>query len=238
MSKFEKVIKKEWKELFDKNNVSDCIPYLKTAQNRIVYAIYDLNAYYYVKEEWKKRQIEMNEILKEKGKITDSFLSESRIMYCGTEMDYVDYLNKINFTFFNSLHSFFDVFGKFLFKTLLPASRASDNYLFDVINELKKHTNYANIIKKIEQYTKKDDFKYIYDLNNTNKHIQDIPIDSIFFINDGSLNAEIKEFKKHIAHPEENMINKLDDVLELVVEFYNDLIKEVIDYLNNIENPM
>lgn len=228
---FEASIKKEWISLFNKNNISDCMPYLEAVQNRVVYAIYDLNAYYYAKDEWLKRQREMTSVLKEQKRITDSFLFESRIKYCGTEMEYSQYLNKIVFTFFSSMHSFFDIYGKFLLKALLPTQADSNVYFYDVLNKLKDNPKYESIVKIASGYIKDDRYKYIYDLNNINKHNQDILVDSTFFINDGSMEAEIQEFKKRDFHSTENMIQKLEDILEFIVDFYDSVTEEVIKYL-------
>lgn len=231
---FKPSISKEWKELFNKKNISDCVPFLQAAQNRICYSIYDLFAYDYANDEWKKRQMQMTDLLIEKGSVTEKFFNNSRIIYCGNEMEYNFFYNKINFSFFNALHSFFDVYGKFLLKALLPTYRVPTIYFFGVVNKLDEYNEYNEIVKKIRLYTESPKFDYVYDLNNFNKHNQDIAIESILFINDGSTEADIQGFKqKNNTHQKENMSNKLEETEKFVIDFYNEITEEVIRYLRN-----
>ncbi|WP_238907560.1 hypothetical protein [Clostridium sp. YIM B02506] len=226
---FKSDIPQEWKEIFKNEGKSDCLSYLESAINRIIYAIHDLFAYDYAKDEWGKRQLKMGEILREKGSVSDKFFLESRILYCGYEMPYNSFLAKINFTFFSSLHSFFDIYGKFLLNIFELDIRNDNIYLIDVVREMEKCSKYKNIAKKIRDYTRKNEYKYIYDLNNSNKHNKDVSVKSILFIDDGTIDAEIESFKqKKKTHPTENMVLKLEDITAFVIDFYDKVTEEVV----------
>jgi hypothetical protein len=231
MSDFTSKILPEWEKALQRHNATDALDYLKYSQEKIVFSILDLNAFYYVLNQNKKAYEKWNNKLMQEGKI--SHFPNDMIDYFSTSVPSHILLNKINTNYFNSMHSFFDNYAQFLFRCLFPTERIPNRlYFYNILEKIRKEPSLNTILTTIENYTVKDAFTYINDINNVNKHVGAISPEITVILNDGEQSVHIPEFDKDgKPHDETDMTKILEDAHELVIEFYKHVTDVVFNYL-------
>jgi hypothetical protein len=218
----------KWKEVLSKESI-DLIEY---AQQKIIFAILDLNAYYYAIGKIKESYTEWIKPLFEKGRVSN--FPDSNVEYCSTQVPSDVFFNKINFSFYSSIHSFFDNYGQFMCSCLFPARPESVKFYFnDVYKELGGNSTFLDIFNKVQEFKRKNIFQYITDIDNVNKHRYTVSPLVTTWLNDGEITTELPEFiKEKRRHNKTDMVDNYEDSLDLAIEFYNKVTPLIIQYLN------
>ncbi|WP_338786276.1 hypothetical protein [Metabacillus sp. FJAT-53654] len=209
--------------------VSEIITYLESAQQKILYAILDLNAFYYSLNGLGEAYSEWNRKLFSEGQVSGP--PECKLNYCSTSVPPEVLLSKISYTFFNSFHSFFDNYGHFLYACLYPEKEIPKRlYFYQVRNDLLGDIKYKTVTDAIEEYTSKPSFSYVNDIDNMNKHERLISPQANVSLNDGNVEIEMPGFiKGKETYDKEEMQNLFEDCYELCVGFYNKVTNKVFD---------
>lgn len=209
--------------------VNEILTYLESANQKILYAILDLNAFYYSLNGLGEAYKEWNRKLFSEGQVSGS--PECKLDYCSTPVTLNVLLSKISYTFFNSFHSFFDNYGHFLYSCLYPEKEIPKKlYFYHVRQELLKDSKYKAISDVIEQYTSKPSFSYVNDIDNLNKHERLISPQANVFLNDGSVEIEMPGFiKGKEVYDKEEAQNLFEECYDLCVNFYKEVTQKVFD---------
>ncbi|MGD6792525.1 hypothetical protein [Metabacillus indicus] len=227
---FSTEIHPECKSILTGRNALDGLDFLRSSQDKILYSILDLNAYYHVEKQNGESYSEWNSKLFEQGSISE--VPKTMVDYLSTEVPAHFILNKISYNFFNSSHSFFDNYGHFLHATLFPNTSIPERlYFHNVTDMISKKSLYHDISKAIAKYTSKSVYSHIKDIDNTNKHRMLISPESSLWLNDGQQEITIPSFTKgnKAPHVEKTMEDILEDCHQLCVDFYNEVTNRVFD---------
>ncbi|WNB93431.1 hypothetical protein [Bacillus sp. NEB1478] len=212
-----------------RQKVSEIISYLESAQQKILYAILDLNTFYYSLKEYREAYSDWNKKLFSEKKVSGP--PNFKVDYCSTHVPLEVLLSKISYTFFNSFHSFFDNYGHFLYACLYPDKEIPKRlYFYQVRNELLIDATYKSVSDAIEEYTIKPSFSYVNSIDNMNKHVRLISPQASVSLYDGTIEIVMPEFiKGKETYNEEEMQKLFEDCYELCVGFYNKVTSKVFD---------
>ncbi|MFF2287310.1 hypothetical protein [Peribacillus butanolivorans] len=212
-----------------KQKVSEIITYLESAQQKILYAILDLNSLHFTLNEFREAYSEWNRKLMSEKKVSGP--PDCKVDYCSTPVPPEELLSKISYTFFNSFHSFFDNYGHFLYACLYPEKEIPNRlYFYKVRNELLVDTKYQTVSDAIEEYTSKPSFSYVKDIDNMNKHERLISPQATVSLYDGTVEIVMPGFIKGKETYDDKEMQKLfEDCYELCVGFYTKVTSKVFD---------
>ncbi len=233
---FSTVLLPEWKEIAKTLNLGEALEYLNDSQDKIVFAILDINFFYYIIDKKKEAYQKWNEKLFENKQI--SWLPINNMKYCGQDIPFEILLNKISMNFFTSLHSFFDNYAHFLHLCLFPNEKIPERLNFyKMLNKISKNDKFAKIYNKMCLILEKEKyFKYIVDIDNINKHRSVVSPESTTWLNNGDIEIEMPGFtKKEAIYSKVRMVDALEDSLNLVNNFYKEITQEVFNYLEYIK---
>lgn len=232
---FSTEIKDEWKENIEKLGLNQALEYLKDSQDKILFAILDINSFYYVLDKKKEAYQEWNEKLFANKTISGGPIN--KIEYCNQHVPAEILLNKISMNFFTSLHSFFDNYAHFIHSCLFPNDDIPKRLYFGTIfSKISKINEFKNIYDNILEFKEEKYFDYIVNVDNVNKHRGIISPQSTIWLNDGTIDIEMPKFDKDgTLYSEEQMMNALEDSLNLVNNFYKAITKSVFEYLEDVK---
>jgi hypothetical protein len=225
---FSTKISDEWKDALKKRNALDAIDFLKSAQEKLLFSTLDINSYYHIRDSNKKAYDEWNKKLFEQGSISN--FPQTTIDYFSTQVPADFLLSKVSYNLFNSLHSFFDNYAHFLHRSLYPNETIPEKlYFFHVSKKISKDPIFQVVSVEINNYTGKTAFKYINNIDNTNKHRRLISPQTTMYLNDGEQKIVIPAFEKNGKNDEKEMEDILEDCYELCIDFYNEVTSKVFD---------
>lgn len=219
-------VSNEWKEVLSKTSLE----YLESVQQKILFSILDLNAYYHAMKKSKEAYQKWVKPLFENKPIYD--FPETIINYCSTDIPSTMFLRKINFSFYNSIHSFYDNYAQFICSCIFPLrAECTKFYLKNVYTELSKDVCYKAIYDKIGEFMKNKVYWYIIDMNDVNKHRYTISPLVTTWLNDGEITSQLPEFIKSKRHNETDMEDSYEDACDLNIKFYEEVTPLIIQYL-------
>jgi|GEM_PF-6284318 len=224
-------VREEWKQFFSQQ----ALAYLKSAQDKILYSILDINGFYSVQKAIDDSYKEWNRKLMKgglSGSVSD-VLPHDAVSYFGGDVPTELLLDKIHLNFFSTIHSFFDTYAQFLYRTLFPKDNVpSKLYFYNVKDKISSDSTMVSVEKAIEQYTSQSTYSYISDMDNTNKHSRHVSPETTIFLNDGEQQTDVPAFQKgKRSHDKQPMQDLLEDSTALVKGFFNDVTTEVLKYV-------
>ena len=225
----------EWEEIVMTLNLGDALEYYKDSQDKILFAILDINFFYYILDKEKEAYREWNDKLFENKSISN--FPANTIEFCGQYISSEILLNKICMNFFTSLHSFFDNYAHFLHLCLFPDEVIPKKLYFGtLLKKINQNNKFGNIYNKICGFKRNKYYNYIIDIDNINKHRSIVSPQSTIWLNDGAIEIEIPEFSKDGAnYSKEQMVNVFEDSLNMVNDFCKHVTREVFDYLEGVK---
>lgn len=217
--------------LNNSTHVKETLAFLNSAQNKITYAVLDLNSFYFVTGCLEKVYCEWHQKLLNKVRVSGKV--DTTINYLSTQVPGDVLLNKISYNFFNSFHSFFDTYAHFLHKSLFPDVEISQRLsFFQIRNQIKNDSSLNEISEIIEGYASTTAFKYLNAVDNTNKHRKLVLPEITISLNDGTLEMLIPQFNKGEKYKEKEIEGIIEDCYELCVNFYNKVTEKVFEVIS------
>ncbi|MFZ5945665.1 MAG: hypothetical protein ACOYVD_16345 [Bacillota bacterium] len=145
-------------------------------------------------------------------------------------------IEKIVFSFFNYLHSVYDISAHLINTALLTNEKKKiDKITFKTISEtIRNYSEYIDVKTLIDSTQANNPFSYIDDFNNINKHQYNMDLHVILDISYGEVETKIGGFeKKGTPHPEVNMKQHMVSCLSGTLFYIDNLLGSIINYLNN-----
>lgn len=237
---------KEYQDLLDKyltqdtlnalheNMLCDSLPFLESVFTKLKYAFVEINSVEFIIESLKEdRQNWFEELHKKK---TAGLPEVKSISYFGQNLDSNEAIEKLVFSFFQYLHSVYDISANLINTALLANQKKSINSISfkNILEILKEFPVYKDVKTLIDTTKASDSFKYIDDLNNINKHQYNMALHVMLDISDGEVETKIGSFeKKGTHHPEVGMTYHMENCLKDSVSYIDNLLGSIFTYLKN-----
>jgi len=217
-----------------KNMICDTIPFLESVFTKLEYALIELNSIDFVVNSLKQdRENWFQELHKNKS----AELPETKtISYFGHTLDTDEAVEKLVFSFFQYIHSVYDISSHLVNTALLANEKKKiDSVAFKTISEtIKNYPQYIEVKTLIDTTKANDSFKYIDDINNINKHQYNMGLHVMLNISYGEVETKIGRFeKKGTPHPEVNMKQHMENCLKGTLSYLDNLLGWILNYLNN-----
>jgi hypothetical protein len=154
--------------------------------------------------------------------------------YFSIKLDYKIIKQKLVYNFFHYLHGLFDTSAQFINKSLLAdkQKKIDDVSMKSIKKELSKFPEFVSIHNFIEETMNEQDFQYIEDFNNINKHQYSLELFTSISINDGTIDSQIPSFeKKENKHDVVDLNKKIDQSLNYAINYVHSLCEQVFAYI-------
>lgn len=221
-------------DILHKNMICDALPFLESVFTKLKYALIELNSIDFVIKSMKQdRKDWLGELRKNN---TGGLPDTKSISYFGHNLYANETIEKLVFSFFQYLHSVYDISAHLINTSLLANQKKSiDSISFKTISEVLKYfPEYSGVKELIDSTKKADSFKYIDDFNNINKHQYNMNLHVMLDISHGKVETKIGGFKKkETPHPEVSMKEHMEDCLKYSVSYIDNLLYWIFNYLNS-----
>ena len=217
-----------------KNLVCDTIPFIESIFKKLKYALIEFDSIDFIVNSMKQdRENWFEELNKNK---TTGIPEISNISYFGNNLETDEAIEKLVFSFFQYLHSVYDISAHLINTALFANEKKSiDSVTFKTISEIiKNYIEYIDVKTLIDKAKENEFFKYIDAFNNINKHQYNMELSVVLNISYGEVETKIGKFeKKGLSYPEVNMMEHMENCLKETLSYVNKLLGWILNYLNN-----
>ena len=233
----DKYLNRDTLDTLHKNFICDTLPFLESIFTKLRYALIEFNSIDFVVKSMKQdRENWFQELHKSK---TVGLPETKDISYFGHSLDTDTAIEKLVFSFFQYLHSAYDISAQLINTALLANEKKKiDDITFKTIsNTLKNYSDYTDVMTLIDTTKKNEPFKYIDAFNNINKHQYNMDLHVMLDISKGEVETKIGGFEKRgTPHSEVNMKEHMENCLKGTISFLDNLLGWILNYLNNNEH--
>lgn len=169
---------------------------------------------------------------------TGTYKSHKNVVdFFGIEIDTTVAIEKVFMEITGLLHNFFDTFAQWINSSLfaeraLPIKRAS---LVNVISKMSEFPEYSDpFITDFTNITSNQNYSYIADFNNTQKHRYQLYVRNKFDLFSVQGEVSVQEFEKDgRVHIKEDVLDIVSTVLDYCKKLLNDSKSYVANYYQN-----
>lgn len=155
------------------------------------------------------------------------YISEpSTVDFFGVTLDSTVAIDKLTMESLSLLHSFFDTFSQWINAVLLAeeALKEKSVSLSNIVGKIQQYPQYTGtFIQELINIPTTPEYEYVADYNNTLKHRSQIFIQNKFDILHMTGDVTVPAFSKDgNTHPEEDVLNKINESLNFCEKLLND----------------